>query len=169
MPPKLPCAVLTSRKLPAASPVWRLSTPLPCLSDCRPGRGGVLTQCAVEEALNLRLGLKGLTTYAETLSVYGTDDLLGMAMTRPGQGALASAYASRGIKICFTSGTAQTLMGYEEGKSMLYLAGPLPDAAKGAGAQGAQNGAISCVALTAPCRRECGRSWQKPYRGSSRA
>jgi len=38
--------------------------------------GGVLTQCAVEEGLNLRLGLKGLTSYAETLSVYGTDEAM---------------------------------------------------------------------------------------------
>ena len=37
------------------------------------GRGGVLTQCAVEEGVNLRLGFKGLTSYAETLSVYGTE------------------------------------------------------------------------------------------------
>ncbi|MCJ7548912.1 MAG: propanediol/glycerol family dehydratase large subunit, partial [Anaerolineae bacterium] len=35
------------------------------------GKGGVLTQCAVEEATNLRLGFRGLTTYSETLSVYG--------------------------------------------------------------------------------------------------
>ncbi len=36
------------------------------------GRGGVLTQCSVEEAVNLRLAIKGLATYTETLSVYGT-------------------------------------------------------------------------------------------------
>ena len=37
------------------------------------GRSGVMTQCAVEERLNLRLAIQGLVTYAETLSVYGTD------------------------------------------------------------------------------------------------
>ena len=37
------------------------------------GRPGVLTQCAVEERLNLRLAIQGLVTYAETLSVYGTE------------------------------------------------------------------------------------------------
>jgi len=37
------------------------------------GRKGVLTQCAVEEATELELGIRGLTTYAETLSVYGTE------------------------------------------------------------------------------------------------
>lgn len=39
------------------------------------GRKGVLTQCAVEEATELELGIRGLTTYAETLSVYGTEGL----------------------------------------------------------------------------------------------
>jgi propanediol dehydratase large subunit len=101
--------------------------------------GGVLTQCAVEEALNLRLGLKGLTTYAETLSVYGTDDALRDGDDTPwSKGLLASAYASRGIKIRFTSGTgSETLMGYEDGKSMLYLEGALPRCmVKGAGRAG---------------------------------
>jgi propanediol dehydratase large subunit len=112
--------------------------------------GGVLTQCAVEEALNLRLGLKGLTTYAETLSVYGTDESLRDGDDTPwSKGLLASAYASRGIKVRFTSGTgSETLMGYEAGKSMLYLEARCLMLVKGSGAQGVQNGAISCVALT---------------------
>ena len=111
--------------------------------------GGVLTQCAVEEGLNLRLGLKGLTSYAETLSVYGTDEALRDGDDTPwSKGLLASAYASRGIKVRFTSGTgAETLMGYEEGKSMLYLEARCLMLVKGAGAQGVQNGSISCVAL----------------------
>ncbi len=46
---------------------------LAVLVGTQTGRGGVLTQCAVEEALGLRLAMKGLTTYAETLSVYGTE------------------------------------------------------------------------------------------------
>jgi propanediol dehydratase large subunit len=123
---------------------------LALLIGSQTGRGGVLTQCAVEEALNLRLGLKGLTTYAETLSVYGTDESLRDGDDTPwSKGLLASAYASRGIKIRFTSGTgSETLMGYEEGKSMLYLEARCLMLAKGAGAQGVQNGAISCVALT---------------------
>ena len=37
------------------------------------GRPGVLTQCAVEERRNLQLAIQGLVTYAETLSVYGTE------------------------------------------------------------------------------------------------
>ncbi len=39
------------------------------------GRPGVLTQCAVEEAIELDLGIRGLTTYAETISVYGTESV----------------------------------------------------------------------------------------------
>ncbi len=38
------------------------------------GRPGVLTQAAVEEGVNLRLAMKGLVSYAETLSVYGNED-----------------------------------------------------------------------------------------------
>ena len=123
---------------------------LALLVGSQTGRGGVLTQCAVEEALNLRLGLKGLTSYAETLSVYGTDEALRDGDDTPwSKGLLASAYASRGIKIRFTSGTgSETLMGYEDGKSMLYLEARCLMLVKGAGAQGVQNGAISCVALT---------------------
>src|SRR5581483_10120961 len=37
------------------------------------GRPGVLTQCAVEERRNLQLAIQGLVTYAEPLSVYGTE------------------------------------------------------------------------------------------------
>jgi propanediol dehydratase large subunit len=111
--------------------------------------GGVLTQCAVEEGLNLRLGLKGLTSYAETLSVYGTDEAMRDGDDTPwSKGFLASAYASRGIKIRFTSGTgSETLMGHEAKQSMLYLEARCLMLVKGAGAQGVQNGSISCIAL----------------------
>ena len=37
------------------------------------GRPGAMTQCAVEERRNLELAIRGLVTYAETLSVYGTE------------------------------------------------------------------------------------------------
>jgi propanediol dehydratase large subunit len=39
------------------------------------GRPGVLSQCAVEEALELTMGMRGLTNYAETVSVYGTEQV----------------------------------------------------------------------------------------------
>ena len=50
------------------------------------GRPGVMTQCALEEATELQLGMRGFTTYAETISVYGTEpvfmdgDLLSVAL-----------------------------------------------------------------------------------------
>ena len=78
------------------------------------GRPGVMTQISVEEALSLRLAMKGLSTYAETLSVYGTiPSFLDGDDTPWSKGILASAYASRGVKSRFTSGTgSEALMGY---------------------------------------------------------
>ncbi len=113
------------------------------------GKGGTLTQCAVEEALGLQLAMKGLTTYAETLSVYGTDAAFIDGDDTPWSKAfLASAYASRGVKVRFTSGTgSEALMGHSEGRSMLYLEARCLLAVKGAGSQGVQNGSISCIAL----------------------
>jgi propanediol dehydratase large subunit len=96
---------------------------LAILVGSQTGRGGVLTQCAVEEALGLRLAMKGLTTYAETLSVYGTEQAFVDGDDSPWSKAfLASAYASRGVKVRFTSGTgSEALMGSAEQRSMLYL------------------------------------------------
>lgn len=48
---------------------------LSLLIGAQVGRGGVLTQCALEEATELALGMRGLTSYAETISVYGTEDV----------------------------------------------------------------------------------------------
>lgn len=122
---------------------------LAVLIGSQTGRGSALTQCAVEEALGLRLALLGLTTYAETLSVYGTDRAFHDGDDTPWSKAfLASAYASRGIKVRFTSGSgSEALMGYSEGKSMIYLETRCLMAVKGAGSQGVQNGSISCIAL----------------------
>ena len=61
---------------------------------------------------------------------------------------LASAYASRGVKVRFTSGGgSEALMGESEGKSMLYLEARCLSLVRAAGSQGVQNGSISCVAL----------------------
>jgi propanediol dehydratase large subunit len=113
------------------------------------GRGGVLTQCALEEATELDLGMRGITTYAETISVYGTEAVFVDGDDTPWSKAfLASAYASRGIKMRFTSGTgSEVLMGGAEGKSMLYLEIRCILIAKGAGVQGLQNGSISCIGV----------------------
>ncbi|WP_434654771.1 propanediol/glycerol family dehydratase large subunit [Thermoanaerobacterium thermosaccharolyticum] len=111
---------------------------------------GVLTQCAVEEATELELGMRGFTTYAETISVYGTESVFIDGDDTPYSKAfLASAYASRGLKMRFTSGTgSEVLMGNAEGKSMLYLEIRCIMVTKGAGVQGLQNGAISCIGIT---------------------
>jgi propanediol dehydratase large subunit len=122
---------------------------LAVLVGTQTGRGGVLTQCAVEEALGLRLAMKGLTTYAETLSVYGTERTFVDGDDTPWSKAfLAAAYASRGVKVRFTSGTgSEALMGNAEGCSMLYLEARCVHIVRGAGSQGVQNGSISCIAL----------------------
>ena len=113
------------------------------------GRPGALAQCAVEEALELTMGMRGLTHYAETVSVYGTEQVFVDGDDTPWSKAfLASAYASRGLKMRFTSGTgSEVQMGYAEGKSMLYLEIRCVMVAKGAGVQGLQNGSISCVGV----------------------
>ena len=80
------------------------------------GRPGVLTQCSAEEATELELGIRGLTTYAETLSVYGTEKVFIDGDDTPYSKAfLNSAYASRGLKVRFTSGSgSEVLMGSSE-------------------------------------------------------
>ncbi len=114
------------------------------------GKGGVLTQCALEEGRTLDLGMRGFTTYAETVSVYGTEEVFQDGDDTPWSKAfLASAYASRGIKARFTSGTgSEVLMGHAEGKSMLYLEIRCILVAKGSGVQGLQNGSVSCIGVS---------------------
>ncbi len=113
------------------------------------GRPGVMTQCAVEERRNLQLAMQGLVAYAETLSVYGTEPVFVDGDDTPwSKGFLASAYASRGVKVRFTSGGgSEALMGHAQGKSMLYLEARCLAVVRAAGSQGVQNGSISCVAL----------------------
>lgn len=113
------------------------------------GRPGVLSQCAVEEATELKLGMLGLTTYAETISVYGTEKVFIDGDDTPySKTFLAAAYASRGMKMRCTSGSgSEALMGNAEKKSMLYLEARCLLMIKGAGVQGTQNGSISCIGL----------------------
>lgn len=115
------------------------------------GRPGILTQCAVEEATELDLGMRGYTAYAETISVYGTEPVFMDGDDTPYSKAfLASCYASRGLKMRFTSGSgSEVQMGYAEGKSMLYLEARCLYVTKGAGVQGTQNGSVSCVGVPA--------------------
>jgi propanediol dehydratase large subunit len=113
------------------------------------GRPGILAQCAVEEAAELVMGMRGLTHYAETVSVYGTEQVFIDGDDTPwSKSFLASAYASRGLKMRYTSGTgSEVQMGYAEGKSMLYLEVRCIMVTKGAGVQGLQNGSISCIGV----------------------
>ena len=122
---------------------------LSILVGAQVGRGGVITQCSCEEATELQLGMKGFSLYAETLSVYGTESVFIDGDDTPWSKAfLASAYASRGMKMRFTSGAgSEVQMGYAEGKSMLYLEARCIFVTKGAGSQGLQNGSISCIGV----------------------
>ena len=114
------------------------------------GKKGVLTQCAVEEATELELGMRGFTTYAETMSVYGTENVFIDGDDTPySKTFLNAAYASRGLKTRFTSGTgSEVLMGDADKKSMLYLETRCLMVTKGAGSQGIQNGSVSTIGIT---------------------
>ncbi len=124
---------------------------LALLVGSQTGRPGILSQCAVEEATELQLGMRGLTSYAETVSVYGTESVFMDGDDTPWSKAfLASCYASRGLKMRFTSGTgSEVQMGFAEGMSMLYLESRCQFITKAAGSQGTQNGSVSCVGVPA--------------------
>ena len=87
------------------------------------GVAGAMAQCSIEEALELRLGLRGLTSYAETISIYGTEQVFVDGDDTPfSKAILTSAYASRGLKMRVTSGGgAEVLMGAAEKCSILYF------------------------------------------------
>jgi propanediol dehydratase large subunit len=116
---------------------------------------GVLVQCAVEEAMELEMGMRGLVSYAETVSLYGTESVFVDGDDTPWSKALlTSAYASRGIKMRVSSGAgSEVLMGGAEGRSMLYLESRCVSLARAMGAQGVQNGGIdgASVAAAVPC------------------
>ncbi|MBU6244211.1 MAG: propanediol/glycerol family dehydratase large subunit [Actinomycetales bacterium] len=113
------------------------------------GSPGILVQCSVEEALELQMGMRGLVSYAETVSLYGTEQIFIDGDDTPWSKAfLTSAYASRGIKMRVTSGGgAEALMGSAEGKSMFYLEARCVALARAIGAQGVQNGGIDSASV----------------------
>ncbi|HVD11015.1 MAG TPA: propanediol/glycerol family dehydratase large subunit [Gaiellaceae bacterium] len=141
------------RELETTVPVFRdaPSNALALLVGGQVAAAGALTQCSVEERTELELGMRALTTYAETVSVYGTEQVFVDGDDTPWSKAfLASCYASRGLKMRFTSGSgAEVLMGASEGKSMLYLEARCIAVTRAAGAQGVQNGGIDGVNVTA--------------------
>ncbi len=113
------------------------------------GSPGVLVQCSVEEAIELALGMAGLVSYAETVSLYGTEQIFVDGDDTPWSKAfLTSAYASRGIKMRVTSGGgAEALMGGAERHSMFYLEARCVALARAIGAQGVQNGGIDSASV----------------------
>ncbi|MBI4943103.1 MAG: propanediol/glycerol family dehydratase large subunit [Actinobacteria bacterium] len=113
------------------------------------GSPGVLVQCSVEEATELALGMRGLVSYAETVSLYGTEQIFVDGDDTPWSKAfLTSAYASRGVKMRVTSGGgAEALMGGAEGRSMFYLEARCVALARAIGAQGVQNGGIDSASV----------------------
>jgi propanediol dehydratase large subunit len=115
------------------------------------GAAGVLVQCSVEEALELELGMRGFVSYAETVSLYGTHEVFVDGDDTPWSKALlASAYASRGVKMRVTSGGgAEALMGGAQGMSMFYLEARCVALARAIGAQGVQNGGIDSASVAA--------------------
>ncbi|MDH3451909.1 MAG: glycerol dehydratase, partial [Gammaproteobacteria bacterium] len=96
----------------------------------------------------------GFTSYAETVSVYGTERAFIDGDDTPwSKTFLAAAYASRGVKMRCTSGAgAELLMGFHEAKSLLYLEARCLCLQRAMGVQGTQNGGIdgAPVAATVP-------------------
>jgi propanediol dehydratase large subunit len=117
--------------------------------------GGVLVQCSVEEALELQLGMRGLVSYAETVSLYGTEAVFVDGDDTPWSKALlTSAYASRGMKMRVSSGGgAEVLMGDAEGRAMLYLESRCVSLARALGSQGVQNGGIDGASIVSSVPR----------------
>ncbi len=112
---------------------------------------GVLVQCSVEEAMELEMGIRGLVSYAETVSLYGTESVFVDGDDTPySKAILAAAYASRGVKMRVSSGAgAEVLMGGAEGCSMLYLESRCVSLARALGVQGVQNGGIDGASVAA--------------------
>jgi propanediol dehydratase large subunit len=131
------------------------SNAVACLIGAAAGAQGVLLQCSVEEALELELGMRGLTSYAETVSLYGTEQVFVDGDDTPWSKAfLTSAYASRGMKMRVSSGAgAEVLMAGAEGRSMLYLEARCVALARAIGAQGVQNGGIDGASVAAAVPR----------------
>jgi propanediol dehydratase large subunit len=127
------------------------SNALACCVGAAVGRAGTLFQCASEEAEELLIGMAGFTSYAETVSVYGTEKAFIDGDDTPWSKAwLAAAYASRGIKMRCTSGAAsELLMGFHEAKSLLYLEARCLCMQRAMGVQGTQNGGIDGAPLAA--------------------
>ena len=119
------------------------------------GSPGILVQCSVEEAMELEMGIRGLVSYAETVSLYGTEDVFVDGDDTPySKAILAAGYASRGVKMRVSSGAgAEVLMGGAAYRSMLYLESRCVSLARALGVQGVQNGGIDGASVAAAVPR----------------
>lgn len=126
------------------------SNAVACAVGAAVGRWGTLFQCSSEEAEELKIGMAGFTSYAETVSVYGTEKSFIDGDDTPWSKAfLAAAYASRGIKMRCTSGAgSELLMGFHDRKSLLYLEARCLCLQRAMGVQGTQNGGIDGAPVT---------------------
>ena len=110
------------------------SNALACAVGSSIGKAGTLFQCSCEEAEELAIGMAGFTSYAETVSVYGTESAFIDGDDTPWSKAwLTSAYASRGIEMYLW---CSKLMGFHESKSLLYLESRCLCLQRAIGAQG---------------------------------
>ncbi len=126
------------------------SNAVACAVGAAVGRWGALFQCSAEEAEELQIGMAGFSSYAETVSVYGTEKTFIDGDDTPWSKAfLSAAYASRGMKMRCTSGAgSELLMGFHESKSLLYLEARCLCLQRAMGVQGTQNGGIDGAPLT---------------------
>jgi propanediol dehydratase large subunit len=126
------------------------SNALACAVGAAVGRWGTLFQCSSEEAEELQIAMAGFTSYAETVSVYGSEGAFIDGDDTPWSKAfLAAAYASRGIKMRATSGAgAELLMGFHQSQSLLYLEARCLCLQRAMGVQGTQNGGIDGAPIT---------------------
>ena len=126
------------------------SNALACAVGASVGRWGTLFQCSSEEAEELRIAMAGYTSYAETVSVYGSEGAFIDGDDTPWSKAfLSAAYASRGVKMRCTSGAgSELLMGFHQSQSMLYLEARCLCLQRAMGVQGTQNGGIDGAPVT---------------------
>lgn len=126
------------------------SNAVACAVGASVGRWGTLFQCSSEEAEELKIAMAGFTSYAETVSVYGTERSFIDGDDTPWSKAfLAAAYASRGVKMRCTSGAgSELLMGFHDRKSLIYLEARCLCLQRAMGVQGTQNGGIDGAPVT---------------------
>lgn len=126
------------------------SNALACAVGAAVGRWGTLFQCSSEEAEELQIAMAGFTSYAETVSVYGSEGAFIDGDDTPWSKAfLAAAYASRGVKMRATSGAgSELLMGFHQKQSLLYLEARCLCLQRAMGVQGTQNGGIDGAPVT---------------------